>query len=83
MVYIIYKPIRGVCKMLFSKNTDPRCQVCVHAQKINEKDAICSRNGIVSLGYKCRHFKYDAIKRVPAEDSANVGDFSAKDFSID
>ncbi len=69
--------------LLFSKNIEHRCLVCVHSQKISKTDAICDRNGIVSLGYKCRHFKYDATKRIPAEDTSSAGDFSEKDFSID
>ncbi|MBQ9986316.1 MAG: hypothetical protein IJP38_08430 [Oscillospiraceae bacterium] len=70
--------------MLFSKDIEKRCMVCQHAKKINDDEAICARHGIVSLGYKCRHFKYDATKRIPPEDNLLAGGtFSEADFAID
>lgn len=70
--------------MLFSKDIEKRCMVCQYGKKINDDEAICSRHGIVSLGYKCRHFRYDATKRIPPEDNLLISDkFSASDFSID
>lgn len=83
MVYIIYIGfVRGII-MLFSKDIERRCSVCRYSKKINDDEAICSRHGIVSLGYKCRRFEYDATKRIPSEDNllgANI--FSESDFSI-
>ncbi len=69
--------------MLFSKDIEKRCAICQHSKKINDDEAICSRHGIVSLGYKCRRFVYDATKRIPAEESLLGSDtFSEKDFSL-
>ncbi len=69
--------------MLFSKNIEKRCLVCAHSKKINDDEAICSRHGIVSLGYKCRHFDYDATKRIPPEETLlESGTFSEKDFLL-
>lgn len=69
--------------MLFSKKIEKRCELCQHSKKINDNEAICSRHGIVSLGYKCRHFVYDPIKRIPPEEATlNLSAFSEKDFSI-
>ncbi len=70
--------------MLFSKNTNPRCAICVHSKKITENEAICPRHGIVSLGYKCRKFKYDATKRIPPEEALLSKDsFDESDFSLE
>lgn len=70
--------------MLFSKDIEHRCEICTHSKKINDDEAICSRHGIVSLGYKCRRFAYDATKRIPPEDNLLAKDaFSEADFSID
>ena len=70
--------------MLFSKDIEKRCTICRYSKKINDDEAICPRHGIVSLGYKCRHFKYDATKRIPAEDNLLADNaFSESDFAID
>ena len=70
--------------MLFSKDIEKRCEVCMHAKKINDDEALCPKHGIVSLGYKCRRFKYDATKRIPTENTLlSDGTFSEEDFSLD
>ena len=70
--------------MLFSKDIERRCEICSHGRKINEDEAICPHHGIVSLGYKCRKFDYDATKRIPPEDTLLGKDtFSESDFSLD
>ena len=69
--------------MLFSKSIEKRCEFCQHSKKINDSEAICSRHGIVSLGYKCRHFTYDATKRVPTEADGFKISFTEDDFSLD
>lgn len=69
--------------MLFSKNIEKRCEVCRYSRKINDDEAICSKRGIVSLGFKCRKFSYDATKRIPSEAGLLGSDaFSEKDFSL-
>jgi len=70
--------------MLFSKDIEKRCEVCINAKKINDDEAICTKHGIVSLGYKCRKFKYDATKRIPPEDNLlQNNSFSPEDFSLE
>ena len=69
--------------MLFSKDIEKHCELCIHSKKINADEALCEKHGIVSLGYKCRHFSYDATKRIPAEDNLLAIDiFNESDFSI-
>jgi len=70
--------------MLFSKNIEHRCEICRYSKKINDDEAICTHNGIVSLGYKCRKFIYDATKRIPCENVLLDNErFNESDFSID
>ncbi len=70
--------------MLFSKNIEHRCEFCQHGKKINDDEALCKHHGIVSLGYKCRKYSYDATKRIPPEENLlNPDTFSDSDFSID
>lgn len=69
--------------MLFSKDIEKRCSVCQYSKKINDDEAICDKHGIVSLGYKCRRFVYDATKRIPPEETLlEKNAFSEKDFSL-
>ncbi len=69
--------------MLFSKDIESRCEICMSGRRINDNETLCSRHGIVSPGYKCRHFKYDATKRIPADnDMSSMLNFSEKDFSL-
>ncbi len=69
--------------MLFSKNIEKRCAICQFAKKINDNEAVCQKHGIVSLGYKCRKFTYDATKRIPPEETLlEKNTFSEKDFSL-
>ena len=69
--------------MLYSKEIESRCGVCMHGRQINDDEILCSRHGIVAPGYKCRHFKYDATKRIPADsDMSSKLNFSEKDFSL-
>ena len=69
--------------MLFSKDIEKRCAVCMYSKKINDDEAICQKHGIVSLGYKCRKFSYDATKRIPPEENLlDKNAFSEKDFSL-
>ncbi len=70
--------------MLYSKEIDKRCEICMLGKKINDSEAICAKHGIVSLGYKCRRFKYDATKRIPSDNtSADFLVFNEKDFSLE
>lgn len=69
--------------MLYSKEIDKRCEICLLGKKINDDEAICSKHGIVSLGYKCRRFKYDATKRIPSDTSSDFSVFDEKSFSLE
>ena len=70
--------------MLFSKKIERRCEICINSKRINDNEAICSRHGVVSLGYECRKFKYDATKRIPPEAVLpDIEGFSESDFSIE
>ncbi len=52
--------------MVFRQDIEPKCSYCLHGKPLDEEHMSCLRNGIVSCGYKCRHFTYDPLKRVPS-----------------
>ena len=69
--------------MLFRKKIDRFCSYCAHAGKIDEDTYLCKKKGIVTSSHRCRKFKYDPLKRVPAR--MNPKDFSKyddADFSL-
>lgn len=70
--------------MLFSKSIPDRCAYCLYSTQISEDEAVCKKQGVVHLTYKCRHYVYDPTRRVPPEpEELPSGYFSEKDFSLD
>ena len=51
--------------MLFRKKIDPRCGYCQHAGRLDGEAMVCERCGVVPPEHRCRHFRYDPLKRVP------------------
>ena len=51
--------------MLFRRHMPPECATCSRATRLSEHDMICTRSGIVHESYKCRHYRYDPLKRTP------------------
>lgn len=69
--------------MLFRKKIERSCAYCVHGGKLDEEQILCVKRGVVSIEGKCRKFKYDPCKRIPAK--AKPMDFSQydnEDFSL-
>ena len=49
------------------KEIEKYCKYCEKAQALYDPDTmLCPRFGVVSAMHKCRKFKYDPLKRVPA-----------------
>ena len=67
----------------FNKKENRRCSCCVHGLVSDYIDFIfCKKKGIMDKTDCCRHFKYDVLKRIPADNSPKK-DFKKEDFSID
>lgn len=59
------------------------CAYCRQGHMLmNEEHVICDVYGLIQRQFKCRHFIYDPLKRVPTCVSMQT-DFSAEDFSIE
>ena len=44
---------------------------------------LCSRRGIVPMYHKCRKFRYDPLKRVPAKQKTlDFSNYYKEDFSL-
>ena len=69
--------------MIFSKEIEPACDICQHGKTLfGGVNVKCSKKGLVSGTYKCRHYKYDPFKRIP-QAKPPLAKFSPEDFTLD
>ena len=49
-----------------NKELERRCRYCECARTLLDEDSmLCEKKGIVAAAYRCRHFRYDPLKRDP------------------
>ena len=69
--------------MLFRKKMPKACRYCAHSAVCDEEMILCKKRGIVAPDGKCRKFRYDPIKRIPAKSKAlDFDKYSNEDFSL-
>lgn len=69
-------------RKIFGKNS-PRCGNCELGEPSKDEAYIfCDKKGIVKSDYKCRHFKYDPLKRIPKA-TPEIEKFKKEDFEIE
>ena len=69
--------------MLFRKDIEPRCVYCARGCRVNEKEVLCKKRGIVSPEYHCRSFRYDPLLREPpAPIKLNTAKLLEEDFKL-
>ena len=67
---------------MFNK-IDKDCTYCKYGHiMMNEEHVACKVMGLTDRRFKCRHFVYDPLKRIPTPVSVPT-DFSAEDFAIE
>ncbi|MDR1692053.1 MAG: hypothetical protein LBR72_01725 [Oscillospiraceae bacterium] len=69
-------------KSLFMRKMDPRCVYCALGRSLNAKEVACVRQGVVGAYDRCRSFRYDALKRVPAKPEKLGRDYGDGDFTL-
>ncbi len=53
-------------KIIDNKKYSKQCSNCFFGRTPKDKDSVlCEKKGIVEPDSKCRHYKYDPLKRVP------------------
>ncbi|MBR7142136.1 MAG: hypothetical protein IKD06_01205 [Clostridia bacterium] len=63
--------------------TEKRCQYCAYAQKeLYDGNMLCSRRGVVSAGYHCSKYRYDATMRRPVG-QPQLPQMEAEDFDLE
>ena len=69
--------------MLFRKKIEKSCSYCKFGTKLDDEEVLCARKGLVSIDGKCRKFRYEPLKRIPAKPKVqNFENFKEEDFSL-
>lgn len=69
-------------RKLFGNNIEKACAYCEHGRLASDKLMIlCRKYGPVSPHYKCRHFLYDPLKRVPVR-TPSLPRYEESDFKL-
>ncbi|MDL2234377.1 hypothetical protein LJC63_12490 [Ruminococcaceae bacterium OttesenSCG-928-L11] len=70
-------------KRLFGNRISPACKYCEQGRLSFDRSGavLCERKGVVAPDYKCRHYRYDPLKREPRR-RAPLQKFSQSDFEL-
>lgn len=69
--------------MLFRKKIERSCAYCVYGAHLEYGQILCSKKGMRTVEEKCRKFKYDPCKRVPAKAKAlDFRKYEEEDYSL-
>ena len=69
--------------MLFRKKIAKSCSYCSRGTQIDDEQVLCVKKGMRTTQDKCRKFKYDPCKRVPAKPKAlDFSQYDDHDFSL-
>ena len=69
--------------MLFRKKIQRSCAYCANSTFMDEEQYLCIKKGVVEDTGKCRKFKYDPCKRIPAKPKAlDFSKYEEMDFSL-
>ena len=52
-------------KKIFGKSIEPNCKYCMYLNETKDKQNFCSKSKEEPEMGKCKHFKYDPLKRQP------------------
>ncbi len=69
--------------MLFRKKIERSCAYCTHGTRLEDDQVLCAKKGMRTTEDKCRKFKYDPCKRIPAKGkSMDFSKYDAEDYSL-
>ena len=69
--------------MLFRKKIERSCSYCQYGASLEEDKILCAKKGIKRVDDKCRRFKYDPCKRIPAKAKAlDFSRYDKEDYSL-
>ena len=51
---------------LYGNHIEPSCEVCKEGKRTPDgKTVLCLKKGAVAADYKCWHYEYDPLRRIP------------------
>ena len=69
-------------KIFNDKNYTKKCSSCFYGRSTKDRtEVLCEKKGIVDPENRCRHYKYDPLKRVPEKTVIDTN-FTADDFKL-
>ena len=69
--------------MLFRKRIPRSCSYCACGTQISDDQILCKKDGVVSVYYSCRKFRYDPCKRMPPKAKAlDFKKYEKEDYSL-
>ena len=69
--------------MLFRKKIERSCSYCLYGASLEDERVLCAKKGVKSLDDKCRKFKYDPCKQIPAKAKAlDFSRYDKEDYSL-
>lgn len=68
---------------IFDKSIPKMCKHCTFAIDIDDETCLCKHKSVVTYDYKCSKYKYDPLRRVPAQKpDFNPSTYSHEDFKL-
>lgn len=69
-------------KIIDDKKYSKQCSNCFYGRSPKDKSSVlCEKKGVVDPFSKCRHYKYDPLKRVPQKISLDIN-YTEEDFKL-
>ena len=69
--------------MLFRKKIERACSYCLNGARVEDGQVLCAKKGLKVDTDKCRKFRYDPCKRIPAKARAlDFSKYDKEDFSL-
>ena len=69
--------------MLFREKISRACSYCQYGTQIDAEQILCIKKGVVLVDGKCRKFRYDPCKRLPAKPKAlDFNKYNNEDYSL-
>lgn len=68
---------------LFRKKIERCCAYCARSTTLDEDTVLCTHKGVRCIDGKCRKFRYDPCKRIPARPAVpDFEKYESCDFSL-
>ena len=69
-------------KIIDEKKYPRKCANCFYGRTpLDSASVLCEKKGVVDPESRCRHYKYDPLKRIPLK-PLPMAEFSEKDFEL-